>query len=195
MLRTTVRFRAREKDRDAACLEFDAHTSSVNEARVARPERILPLDAAIALVAAGAHADELAELLTGVPYPQSESQPEGDRAYTILTAIAEIQETGKDIAMIGVDADLYETNSENKGLFLTSILKGMKAGVADTVTEAGGGKFDAAAYIGTLENEGVGLAPFHDLESSVPADLAAEVDALRDQIVAGTVTVDSPDAP
>lgn len=40
----------------------------------------------------GAHADELAELLARVPHPQSESQPEDDRAYTILTAIAEIQE-------------------------------------------------------------------------------------------------------
>ncbi|WP_167374595.1 ATP-binding cassette domain-containing protein [Plantibacter cousiniae (nom. nud.)] len=112
-----------------------------------------------------------------------------------LSAIAEIQETGKDIAMIGVDADLYETNAENKGLFLTSILKGMKAGVADTVTEAGGGKFDAAAYIGTLENEGVGLAPFHDFESKVSPTLADELDTIKAGIIDGSIKATSVSSP
>lgn len=112
-----------------------------------------------------------------------------------LSAIAEIQETGKDVAMVGVDADLYETNAENKSLFLTSILKGMKAGVSDTVAEAGAGKFDPAAYIGTLENEGVGLAPFHDFESKVSPTLADELDTIKAGIIDGSIKATSVSSP
>jgi len=34
-------------------------------------------------------------------------------------------------------------------------------------------------------NGGVGLAPYHDLDSQVPADLKAEVEALAAQIKSG----------
>jgi len=43
-------------------------------------------------------------------------------------------------------------------------------------------------YVGDLVNEGVGLAPYHDLESAVPADLKAEVEALKAKIVSGEIT-------
>jgi basic membrane protein A len=49
--------------------------------------------------------------------------------------------------------------------------------------------------VGTLENGGVALAPFHDLASAVPSELSAEIDALKAEIVAGTITVDSPSTP
>ncbi len=49
--------------------------------------------------------------------------------------------------------------------------------------------------VGTLENEGVGLADYHDLADRVSPELQAEIDALREQIVSGEVTVESPSAP
>ena len=48
---------------------------------------------------------------------------------------------------------------------------------------------------GTLANNGVSLAPYHQLESQVPAELKAEVDKLKADIVSGAIKVDSPAAP
>jgi len=44
--------------------------------------------------------------------------------------------------------------------------------------------------VGTLANNGVAIAPFHDLESMVPAELAAEIEQLKADIIAGTITLD-----
>jgi basic membrane protein A len=100
------------------------------------------------------------------------------------------------VSVIWVDNDGYDTLPEAyRPILLTSVLKDTEQAVREIAVSTTDDSFTNEPYVGTLENEGVGLAPFHDLESSVPADLAAEVDALRDQIVAGTVTVDSPDAP
>jgi basic membrane protein A len=41
----------------------------------------------------------------------------------------------------------------------------------------------------------VGLAPYHDLEDKVPAELQEEVDALRQDIIDGEVTVESDASP
>jgi basic membrane protein A len=100
------------------------------------------------------------------------------------------------VSVIWVDNDGYDTLPETyRPILLTSVLKDTEQAVREIAVSTTDDTFTNDPYVGTLENEGVGLAPFHDLESSVPADLAAEVDALRDEIVAGTVTVDSPDAP
>ena len=82
--------------------------------------------------------------------------------------------------------------------------RGLKAnGYATTVVEDGisaldlasGGEFDATPYVGTLENEGVGLAPYHDLEDKVSSELQDEVDALRQDIIDGEVAVESDASP
>ena len=112
-----------------------------------------------------------------------------------LSAIEAVKDSGKDIAMIGVDADLYETAASDNALFLTSVLKQMKSGVTDIVEAAGKGDFDAAPYVGTLENDGVGIAPFHDYESKVPADLQGELDTIKAGIIDGSITVESPSSP
>jgi basic membrane protein A and related proteins len=107
------------------------------------------------------------------------------------SAIEAIKDSGKDIAMVGVDADLTETDSANAGLFLTSILKGMKVATADVVKDTSKSGFDATPYLGTLENKGVGIAPFHDFESKVPSELQGELDSIHDQIVSGDIKVQS----
>ena len=42
---------------------------------------------------------------------------------------------------------------------------------------AGNDEFDSETYVGTLENDGVGLAPFHNFESKISDTLADELDA------------------
>ncbi len=44
------------------------------------------------------------------------------------------------------------------------------------VTAAAAGDFSNEPYVGTLENDGVGLAGFHDFESKVAPTLADELD-------------------
>lgn len=112
-----------------------------------------------------------------------------------LSAIEAIADSGKEVAMIGVDADLYETADSGQELFLTSILKQMKTGVYDVVLAAGNDEFDATPYVGTVENDGVGIAPFHDFEDKVSDTLQAELDEVKAGIIDGSIEVTSPSSP
>lgn len=107
------------------------------------------------------------------------------------SAAAAIRDSGREIALIGVDADVFQTDPSVGDLLLTSIRKAMDISTYEAVVAAGKGKFDATPYIGTLKNEGVGLAPFHDWASKVPADLQGELDALKADIISGKVKVKS----
>lgn len=98
------------------------------------------------------------------------------------------------VYVIGVDSDAYEQPKyeQYKGLILTSVLKGIAASVHDTIQTTSDGSFSNEPYVGTLENDGVGIASFHDLESAVPADVVERVEELRQQIVDGDLVVESP---
>ncbi len=51
------------------------------------------------------------------------------------------------------------------------------------------GTFAGGVIVGTLANGGVGLAPFHDLDASVSAELKAELDQLKADIISGKQSV------
>ena len=107
------------------------------------------------------------------------------------SAAAAIREAGREIAMIGVDADFTETDPSVADLMLTSILKQIDVATYEAVLAAGNGEFDPEPYIGTPENGGVGIAPFHDFESKVSDTLQGELDDLQAAIIAGDVEVTS----
>ena len=99
-------------------------------------------------------------------------------------------------SVIWVDSDGYETLSADlRGVILTSVLKNTGDAVVEIVKSSMDGTFDNAAYIGTLDNGGVDIAPYHDLAGKVSAELAAEIDQLRADIIAGTISVTSPSTP
>ncbi|GAP79650.1 MULTISPECIES: BMP family lipoprotein [Brachybacterium] len=105
---------------------------------------------------------------------------------------------GEDRKVIWVDADGYETNAsdpEAQATILTSVMKEMTTGVEDVIGAAAEGEYDATPYVGTLENGGVGLAPFHDFEDEVPAELSGEIETLTQEIIDGTVVVESEASP
>ncbi len=83
--------------------------------------------------------------------------------------------------MIWVDSDGYDTlSAEYRPVLLTSVLKN----TGDAVVGVGQGEHgrhvhQRARTSGTLENGGVDIAPFHDLDSRVSAELSAEIDQLR----------------
>lgn len=107
------------------------------------------------------------------------------------SAAAAIRDAGREIALIGVDADFCDTDPSVCDITLTSILKGISPATFDVVTAAAAGDFSNAPYIGTLENDGVGLAPFHEFESKVSPDLSGEIDALIKGIIDGSIPVAS----
>jgi len=100
------------------------------------------------------------------------------------------------VSVIWVDNDGYDTlPAEYRPILLTSVLKNTGDAVVEIVGSSIDDTFDNSAFVGTLENGGVGLAPFHDMESSVSAELAAEIEQLTADIIAGSVEVDSPSIP
>lgn len=106
-----------------------------------------------------------------------------------------ITDSGKDVALIGVDSDVFETTPEFDALYLTSVMKQMSDATKQIVVDAAGGDFSSEAYVGTLKNEGVLLAPLHDYESKVDPALVKEVDALKASIISGDIVVTSDSTP
>ena len=100
------------------------------------------------------------------------------------------------VSIIWVDNDGYDTlPAEYRPILLTSVLKNTADAVEQIAGESKDDTFVNDAFVGTLENGGVEIAPFHDLESSVSTELADEIDALRAAIIDGTLTVSSPSTP
>lgn len=119
--------------------------------------------------------------------------PVGGPIYT--SAAAAIRDSGDDTLLVGVDSDLAVKDPDLADITFVSVLKAIDQAVYDATMSAASGEFDAAPYIGTLENEGVGLSSFHDFEGQLPEGTLDEISALQDAIVAGDITVDSPNSP
>ncbi|MCY0148148.1 BMP family ABC transporter substrate-binding protein [Hoeflea sp. G2-23] len=101
-------------------------------------------------------------------------------------------ELGADkLKIIGVDADLYLSDPEHKQVYLTSITKRMDATVLDVIKSVMDDKFEGGVLEGSLANGGVDLAPFHDLEDAVPAELKQELETIRAGIIDGSISVDN----
>lgn len=92
---------------------------------------------------------------------------------------------------IGVDADQWITlgDTEYHAALLTSAQKAIDVSVIDVINKNAGGDLGGEDYSGTIANNGVLLAPFHDFDSQIPAELKAEIEALRTAIGDGSVTV------
>ncbi|WAC65233.1 BMP family ABC transporter substrate-binding protein [Agrococcus sp. SL85] len=105
-------------------------------------------------------------------------------------------DAGGEALVIWVDNDGYDTLPEEfRPLLLTSVLKNTEDAVVEAIADAAEGGLSAEPVIGTLENGGVEIAPFHDLDPRVSAETKAELDALREQIIAGEIVVESPSTP
>ncbi|WP_292831304.1 BMP family ABC transporter substrate-binding protein [Microbacterium sp.] len=111
------------------------------------------------------------------------------------SAAAAIADGGTDTLMLGVDSDLAVADPSVTDVTLVSIMKAIDVAVYDATIAASTGDFDPAPYIGTLDNEGVKLSSFHDFESQLPDGLLDELAALQASIIAGDITVESPNSP
>jgi len=112
------------------------------------------------------------------------------------TADAALSSGGK-FSVIWVDVDGCESAARYCPVFLTTVVKNIPDAVRDAALEGAksGGKLLTGGFIGTLENNGVSIAPYHEFDSKVPAELKAEIEQLKKDIIAGTIKVESPAQP
>jgi basic membrane protein A len=85
--------------------------------------------------------------------------------------------------LVGVDTNWCVSAPEYCDVTLCSVLKNMNVAVFEAIRRVHEGTFEGGVYVGTLENDGVGLS-FAD---SVPADLQSELETVRQGIIDGTI--------
>ncbi len=89
---------------------------------------------------------------------------------------------------VGVDVDQYFTTPNEKDILITSCMKRLDNSVFGVIELLQKGQFPGGGnYVGTLANGGVGLAPYHDFEDQIPDELKAEVDAIQQGIIDGSI--------
>lgn len=103
-----------------------------------------------------------------------------------LGAAAAAKERGN-VYIIGVDSDWFLTAPDYADITLTSVLKNMDITTMNAVKSAQDGSFKGGVTVGTLANGGVGLAPFHNMDSMVPAELKAELEKVKAGILDGSI--------
>lgn len=91
--------------------------------------------------------------------------------------------------IIGVDSDWFLTAPDYADITLTSIMKLMDVTTFEVIKSAYEGTFQGGSVVGNLANGGVALAPFHNLDSIVPAELKTELETLKADIIAGKITL------
>ncbi|HZD00510.1 MAG TPA: BMP family ABC transporter substrate-binding protein [Actinomycetes bacterium] len=106
-----------------------------------------------------------------------------------LGAAAAVKAAGADKHMIWVDTDGCVSAAQYCSLFLTSIEKHMDVAVETAIKDAVNDQFKGGTYSGTLQNDGVGIAPFHDFEGQVPQKVKDDLNTIKQGIIDGSISV------
>ncbi len=114
---------------------------------------------------------------------------------TGLGTASAAQASGGKFSAIFVDFDGCESAQQYCSAFLTSVVKNIPEVVTKAIEAAAKGEALTGSYIGTLDNRGTFLAPYHDFDSKVPAELKTEVDQIGKDISSGKITLTSPAQP
>ena len=116
---------------------------------------------------------------------------------TGLGAAEVAKSSGGKVSIIWVDQDGCNSTPQDCDVFLTTVQKNVTDAVQKAVVSGAQGTALAVnpGYLGTLENNGVSLAPYHEFDSKVPAELKTEVENIKKDIISGTIKVESPAQP
>jgi basic membrane protein A len=115
---------------------------------------------------------------------------------TGLGTAAGAQQSGGKYSVIWVDQDGCNSAAQYCSVFLSTVEKNISDAVRDAVLKAADGSLQGGGgSVGTLANNGVRLAPYHEFDSKVPADLKGEIDQLKADIGSGKIAVTSPSQP
>ena len=110
-----------------------------------------------------------------------------------LLGIAEQAKAGKAVLGIGVDQDQWNTLDGAKPILLTSAMKRVDQATYLAVKAVVDGKFKGGNTLFDINNDGVGIAPYHDTESKVSAEVKEKMTKLIADMKAGTVKTGVPD--
>jgi len=113
---------------------------------------------------------------------------------TGLGSAAYAKSSGKAV-VIWVDTDGVNSAPQYTSVFLTTVFKGIDLAVTKAVEDSSGGTFATKDYVGTLDNQGTGLSPFHDFDSKVDSTVKSELDTIKQKIVSGEIKITSPAQP
>jgi len=102
-----------------------------------------------------------------------------------------INDSGITAALVGVDADAYFAMDEQyQSLWLTTVEKAIGPLVTLSVQQQAEGSWTPGAFVGNLENDGVGLSDYHDWDAVVSGELKVEVEQLLQDIKDGAIKAD-----
>ncbi|HEX7555974.1 MAG TPA: BMP family ABC transporter substrate-binding protein, partial [Leptolinea sp.] len=104
-----------------------------------------------------------------------------------LIAVAGKSTADKPIYAIGVDDDQYLTVPEAQKVILSSAMKMITPAVFDNIKAAKDGTIKAGNFVGP-----VALAPFHDLESAVSAEIKAKLETVNKGLLDGSIKTNVP---
>jgi len=88
--------------------------------------------------------------------------------------------------VIGVDADQNPLAPDN---VITSMQKKVDVAVLATIKAVADGTFEPGLTVFGIENGGIGLAPFHGLDSAVPEEVKSEIESYSEKIKSGEITI------
>ena len=98
---------------------------------------------------------------------------------------AAIEESGAEAVGLGVDVDWAESAPDTTPFLLTSIIKRIDNSVFQAVERAVNDEAPQATFLSNLENEGVGIAPFHEYEGEISEDVKAHIEEMTEMIISG----------
>ncbi|MHC1708144.1 MAG: BMP family ABC transporter substrate-binding protein [Bacteroidales bacterium] len=102
-------------------------------------------------------------------------------------SLAKVKEKGK--WAIGVDVDQYYSMPQVKDILLTSGLKKIDNTVYDIISKYINGTFEGGkSFLYNLDNDGVGLAPYHDYETQIPDSIKVLITDVMQGIKEGSIS-------
>jgi basic membrane protein A len=100
-----------------------------------------------------------------------------------------VQQAGGDASVLWVDTDGCVSAEQYCKVFLSSVTKNIDNAVSEIVANDAAGKWSKTDYVGSLSNDGVGLAPFHDFDSKVSEKVKSELKQIRSDIISGSIKI------
>ena len=112
----------------------------------------------------------------------------------ILTA------TQSSVWAIGVDTDQYYSvfmsgTVPGSNYLLSSAMKRTDNGAFYSIADVVSGTFTSGTIIYNLADDGVGLAPFHETDPSVPLTVRARINMVRQALISGVIDPLNPEGP
>ncbi|MEA2632483.1 MAG: basic rane protein [Chloroflexota bacterium] len=96
------------------------------------------------------------------------------------------------INAVGVDVDEHQSYPASQACIITSAEKHLAVSVADSIKGIADGSAKGGIALFNAANDGIGVSPFYDAASKLPADIQTKIDAAIAGMKAGTIVTCPP---